>query len=1303
MSVATLPLDRLSEAELLVLEIVAVAGYGVEETTLQNVAQSLGGEYVDCRAVAGELKARGWVIQQPYVGYLMRDPRLLEMAVRRAARAGRLDRIDHLLSRFTTMSHWRPGSGERAVRLAAYRGNFDEARRLAQRFQLHLDSSLASIFGEPFEVAWFETLPADLQQSVMLHILAQSAACFVPQTEAWKWFEAHGNRAVGAVVFYSAQQLLYRNRMADLEALIAGGTSGWARSLYAVLAFLDGQDEAADAQFKEAVLRYRQFHGTRKGLLGDFTSIFYLLALLRQRRHAEVVTLAGSVSKGDPEHTAAALLADVARRETGTGSRDVPADWDVRPRNRLTHFVYLLHSFWTDPESVDRDWLQAFHDDAAAADYAFWVEQAAALQARLDGAPPGHALVDVLRRSEPWERILTGLEAVADKLKPAEKGSRLAWTLAYMNEERFELTAVEQKQDRSGWNKGKRVGLKTLSEKAATLPFLTAQDRQIGAAIEKRGTAHDWDYVKALPALVGHPFVFDRAGTLVEVVAATPQLSIARHGDGLRLTLHPLPHGRIVRLLQETPTRFQVVTFNAEHQKLAELLARGVDVPLSAAERLARIGTSVSQILTVHSDLHLGVGAVEVPWDRTLRAVLVPWGLGLKAQMVVQPLGPEGPSFKPGHGGEVVVAEVGGRRVQTRRDLKDERTRLEALLQRSEVLAGGEVEWVIEDVHQCLQLLEELAASDEVEVQWPQGQRFKLAGQASSQSLSLRIAHSKDWFVLDGRVQIDATRVIAMGELLHQVRDGRFVRLGGDEYLALTEEFRRRILALGSQVEEYRGTLRIHALGAAAIEPLTAGVGEVTADVAWEKQVRRMAKLASWMPAVPSTVEAELRPYQVEGYQWLSRLAAWGVGACLADDMGLGKTLQSLAVIVERAPQGPTLVIAPASVGPNWVEEARRFAPTLRVRLYSEEERSGPLTDLQPFDMVVCTYGLLLQDRDRLAEVTWTTIVLDEAQAIKNHGTARSQAAKGLQGGFRLVTTGTPVENHLGELWNLFDFLNPGLLGSWESFHRRFATPITRSAAPEARAALKRLIAPFMLRRTKTQVLSDLPPRIERVVHVELSPDERALYESMRAEAVRRLMLDKKQKKEKENQIKILAELMKLRRACCHPRLVLPSAPLDSSKLSAFGEMVEELLENRHRALVFSQFVDHLAIVREYLDGREIRYQYLDGSTPVPARRKAVDAFQAGEGDLFLISLRAGGTGLNLTAADYVIHLDPWWNPAVEDQASDRAHRIGQTRPVTIYRLVARGTIEEQIVALHTEKRELADSILEGTELSARL
>ncbi len=416
--------------------------------------------------------------------------------------------------------------------------------------------------------------------------------------------------------------------------------------------------------------------------------------------------------------------------------------------------------------------------------------------------------------------------------------------------------------------------------------------------------------------------------------------------------------------------------------------------------------------------------------------------------------------------------------------------------------------------------------------------------------------------------------------------------------------------------------------------------------------------------------------------------------------MGLGKTLQSLAIILKNSAQGPALVVAPTSVSTNWQTEVHRFTPTLNLKTLPTKNRAKTIQNLGSFDLLITTYTLLQQESKLLSKVEWQTVILDEAQAIKNAATKRSQAAMALKSRFKLITTGTPIENHLGELWNLFNFINPGLLGSISSFNERFAVPIERFQDREAKLKLKKLIRPFILRRIKSQVLDELPPRTDVTLQVEMSEEEATFYEALRQNALEIL---ESNKDKKGRHLQILTEIMKLRQACCNPQLIDANARIKSSKLRVFASVIEELIGGRHKALVFSQFIGHLSIIREYLDEKGISYQYLDGSTSAKERKQRVEDFQAGQGDLFLISLKAGGLGLNLTAADYVIHMDPWWNPAIEDQASDRAHRIGQTRPVTIYRLVCKNSIEEKIVQLHQEKRDLAGSLLEGSDLSAKM
>jgi superfamily II DNA or RNA helicase len=441
--------------------------------------------------------------------------------------------------------------------------------------------------------------------------------------------------------------------------------------------------------------------------------------------------------------------------------------------------------------------------------------------------------------------------------------------------------------------------------------------------------------------------------------------------------------------------------------------------------------------------------------------------------------------------------------------------------------------------------------------------------------------------------------------------------------------------------------------------------------------------------ALPPDLRAALRPYQRAGVDWLCFLGGAGLGALLADDMGLGKTVQALCAL-----RGRSLVVAPTSLLGNWAEEIARFRPALRVATYHGADRD--LEDAA--DVTLTTYALLRRDVERLTARPWTTVILDEAQTIKNPESQVAQAAWGLVAERRIALTGTPVENHLADLWSQMHFLNPGLLGSRAEFEERTAGPLAEGD-PEAAARLAERIRPFVLRRRKRDVAPELPPRTDVVLRVELSETERAVYDTVRAASVEPVV---RALREGGSILAALEALLRLRQACCHPGLVPGQSEGASSKLALLLDRLETAHEDGHRALVFSQWTALLDRVEPLLREAGLDFVRLDGSTR--DRAAVVRRFQAEDGPpVFLISLRAGGSGLNLAAADHVFLLDPWWNPAVEDQAADRAHRIGQDRPVLVHRLVARDTVEERILALQAHKRELAEAVLGDEVLAARL
>jgi superfamily II DNA or RNA helicase len=441
--------------------------------------------------------------------------------------------------------------------------------------------------------------------------------------------------------------------------------------------------------------------------------------------------------------------------------------------------------------------------------------------------------------------------------------------------------------------------------------------------------------------------------------------------------------------------------------------------------------------------------------------------------------------------------------------------------------------------------------------------------------------------------------------------------------------------------------------------------------------------------AAPGDLQATLRPYQQQGINWLVFLRQAGLGALLADDMGLGKTLQALCAL-----QGRTLVVAPTSVLHNWAEEMRRFRPALRAGVYHGGQRQLDATA----EVTLTTYAILRLDAEVLAQEAWDTVILDEAQTIKNPDSQVARAAYRLQARFRVALSGTPVENRLDELWSQLHFLNPGLLGGRQHFQERYARPIAAGQAGAA-ARLRERIRPFVLRRRKQEVAAELPPRTDMVRHCVLSVEERQVYDAIQAatrtEVVARLQAG-------GSVLEALEALLRLRQACCHVGLVPGQQAETSAKVLLLLEALEQVLAEGHKALVFSQWTALLDLVEPHVRAAGIDFVRLDGTTR--DRAEVVRRFQAETGPpVFLISLRAGGLGLNLTAADHVFLLDPWWNPAVEDQAADRVHRLGQDRPVLVYHLVAENTVEERILALQAHKRALSDAALTGTERAAAL
>lgn len=1280
------------------------------------------GRVVRCEAFLGERICRNWLADPQQRGWLKR------LHERFVTPSRTMVELNVTLLEFRHALYTEPTSdAEEDARDQALKNAESFARRPGKSENRPLDRILLT----PWDSQWFASLALYGQSMVMelllsfLTDIAESVPGIDPLLDT---LTAPGNPHRARVNGWAIRYYCLTGQFDKAEALLdqAAQPSEPTNGMRAAMLLLfKGQVKASADRFESIIARLPKAQRKRGVVFPQPFQTAYLLSLLGQEEPAvrkQFLARAGGAGNYNDN-----LYVHYFRFSQWVNNGVLPTSSPASEINPLSQLFLLLADCWMANKRPTKALTTALATLATQAEGGgqTWVQaQALDLLAKLDGPPSTllqqhqwFPLATLYTPELPWQRVLSALMRVGgptstDEVKQSE--ARLVWFLEIQKGVVCGISPREQKRTaKGGWSKGRAVGLSRMQDEAETTSYLTRADREVFRHIEPLSSYY-WGGPQgyrlplepSLPLLVGHPLVYlENADVPVDVVRGEIRLRVEETGKDIRLTLDPPLKGKqdATFWTLETPTRLAVYAVTPQILEVASLLGEGLSVPAQARAQIIDALAVLAPTLPIHSDLPFaGKNLDIIDANSQLYAHLLPSGEGLRVQMRVRPLA-EGSWYPPGKGGDMVMGEHEGKTVQARRDTRQEKNALQQVEATCTILSEAEGEggdWYLSSADTSLEFMMQLRQlGDAVTPLWPEGQRFKLAKELSEQDLALRITQKQDWFSIGGDLSVDENRVLSLKQLLALLENapGRFIPLGDNEYVAITEQLRKRLSDLHGFADRGKQELGVPLLAAHALNELVESAGQVELDQSWRDQVTRIQNAQKKVHKVPATLQAELRDYQVDGFQWLARLAAWGVGACLADDMGLGKTVQALALLLQRAKGGAALVIAPTSLCLNWKAEAERFAPTLNIRLYHEQRH---LETPGARDVVLVSYGLLQSQAETFAAQHWHTLVIDEAQAIKNAQAKRTRAVQSLSADMRVACTGTPLENHLGELWSLFRFLNPGLLGSLEQFNQRFAAPIERGDNA-ARKRLKRLIQPFFLRRTKTEVLAELPPRIEVTYPVELSAEEMALYEATRQRAV--AAVKTASAKGKDARFQMLAEITRLRRLCCHPDLVLPDAGLASAKMEAFATLVKELLDNRHKALVFSQFVDVLSKAREVLDSSGINYQYLDGSTPQGERKKRVDAFQSGEGDVFLISLKAGGTGLNLTAADYVIHLDPWWNPAVEDQASDRAHRMGQTRPVTIYRLVAKNTIEERIVGLHAKKRELADSLLAEGDAGARV
>ncbi|MFH1811009.1 MAG: DEAD/DEAH box helicase [Pseudomonadota bacterium] len=1197
----------------------------------------------------------------------------------------------------------------------------------------------------PFDAAWLERLPAAMLHEALILLLGVSLYRLEPDTalvdEALRRWRQSGGTSDDLLRQRLAANLLLQGRIEEARQVILGSEDGEVLGCAGWLDLMLGQTDSALVFFEAGLAELRRLLPLPDPFFAGIAGLFCMIALFargtpqdlerierlhhgryapgRLRRSHGILAELAAVWR-DP--TRATRQQDLVFLAKGADTLDLPGVLATLVEALATCWTQavpapeLLTALATSQKRCDATGLCWLGDQLA--DMLLQLapsDQPALLVATPPALPPLSSLV----APRPlWQRTLEALAAIGlSGTTSTSRTRRLVWTLDLSAGIRLE--ARDQKRTARGrFSQGRRIHDTRTGNLPDEVDFLSPQDIEICRALKVTPpgvhTKPAFELsARAARALVGHPLVFwvDRLDQPIEVVLGRAELQVQRGVDGsVRLSLHPpLAGAEDFAIVRDGADRAQVIELDPRQRAIASILGPGLSLPAAAEQAFIEALSSTATVVDVQSEIDASLtGFEQRPADPRPRARIAFVGRDLRVEFVTRPLGDHGAAFTPGLGAVNLVASIDGQRVQTRRDLDEELRQAETCVRACPNLdtpRDGSFRWAVDDPQHSLELLAELRAlGDAVVMEWSSEGRLRIRAESSSHNLRLRIGRANDWFTLSGELRVDEDLVLDMRRLLEltEVMPGRFVPLGDGEFLALSAQLRRQIDALRAFTQGQGEDLRFHALAAAAVEQAVQGAGQVERGADFGARLIEIETAFRTDPAVPVDLQLELRGYQVEGFAWLARLAAGGMGACLADDMGLGKTAQVLALLLERRALGPSLVVAPTTVCGTWRDQASRYAPALRLVQLGVGERRRTIETLAPGDVLLCSYSLLVREIRALQKVAFGTLVLDEAQAIKNASTKRWQAVATLQGQARVITTGTPVENHLDELWALFQFLNPGLLGSRESFARRFALPIERDKDRERLGHLKTLVAPYILRRVKQQVLAELPPRTDIELGVEMGAAERAHYEALRQRALTKLVQPTTDG-QPSNHVRILAEITRLRRACSNPAMVSPDAGLPSCKLDACVELLEQLRDGGHRTLVFSQWIAQLTALQQRLDELGFAQLYLDGSTPVAERQQRIDAFQAGKAEVFLISLKAGGQGINLTAADYVVHVDPWWNPAVEDQASDRAHRIGQTRPVTVYRLIVQDSIEEKIVALHRDKRDLASQILAGGELAAKL
>ena len=1097
----------------------------------------------------------------------------------------------------------------------------------------------------------------------------------------------------------------------------------WALSMVAIKELYAGNVENALAMFRKAV----QTQGKMVGALPiPLLNLFYAICIIRYRVKYGPLSATdamnglchSSVVRTNNQHFAARLLLEYAEVATENASNDVQRRANMvlgYADNHINNCYALLlaNYFALSKDTLDR--LNGLQPSTTIMMHELspYMTVSTKVKDEFTSLYGGRPLLANIRRKASWEFLLGEINAQLGKTV-AEHPRRIIYFLNRLN-----LSGVVEQVEKSpgNWKEGQLLSAKVMLNEG--YDSMDVNDSRIAMQLAHK---EEWqtDADILVPNLIdtdrlfcGVEYLPDRI--LANIVKQPPYIEFSGQGDKIvissnaKLTPTGIPRKHTVTVNSYTYT---LVSLNPlQRDILGKLLAKRT-FPASAAPSLRKTIESLNGIIEIRENILNGIEAKAFESNGQLVIRIEPVDREYKMTAFAAPL-PEGISrLVPAIGEEYVYDE--DERGQTHcvhRNMVREEENFQRLIdyaEQSQLEFSNYNECNLGEERNLLHFLSFCHRhQDCYMMEWPNGQILKFKGILTEKDIDIEVKSDVEWFAVEGNVKVNG-QAMSLDALLaaccNETYDG-FVRIGENEYLQMTETLRRHlaeldaVLSVGERKKKRVPKYLVGAL-ATALEQMNHNT-----DSGYRDFMLKMKEAYERDIPLPNGLTATLRPYQEDGYRWMKRLDGWGAGACLADDMGLGKTIQALAFILSKGDKGTSLVVAPKSVIPNWVVEIEKFAPQMNaVVLNDAHDRTKAVDEAGNYTLILCTYGVLTTEAELLSSKAWNVVCLDEAQQIKNRSTQVSQAAMNLNAESRIILTGTPLQNHIGELWNLMQFINPGLLGRWNVFRDTY---VNSPLDEEHRQMLKEMTQPFILRRTKHQVLNDLPEKLEGVHYVTMSENELNVYETMRSQVELKFKKGKTKAEKaavKDLDISYFEELMKLRLISCDMHLVYDRWKEPSTKITALMDILETLMGMpENNILVFSQFTSFLARIRPELEQRHWEYLYLDGQTPMKKRLTMVEQFQHGEKRLFLSSLKAGGLGINLTAANYVILLDPWWNPAIEAQATDRAYRIGQKRCVSVIRLISEHTIEEKILRLHEKKQLLSDEVLNGTSESYKL